>query len=230
MARRRRLHPKPLLDEQLLRTCFDTNGIKPTHAKKCWAHLIRNPGASISEIPGLPAAAYSVLETEFAVQTSKVKTEQHSSDGTIKLLIELQDGLDVEAVVMVYDPSTRTESHQAKKPGKKKAAAGHRATLCVSSQVGCKMGCSFCATGTMGLLGDLTGGEILEQLVHAQAASKLPIRNVVFMGMGEPLNNYDNGAKRNDKLSRSACSIILFSCVQRLDTGKQYNICCFFGA
>lgn len=65
--------------------------------------------------------------------------------------------------------------------------------MCVSSQVGCKMGCSFCATGTMGLLGDLAGGEILEQLVHARAVSQLPIRNVVFMGMGEPLNNYDNG-------------------------------------
>ena len=64
-----------------------------------------------------------------------------------------------------------------------------RATLCISSQVGCAMGCTFCSTGTMGLLGDLTAGEITEQLVHAR--SVMPIRNIVFMGMGEPLNNYE---------------------------------------
>lgn len=65
---------------------------------------------------------------------------------------------------------------------------GNRNTLCVSSQVGCQMGCTFCATGTMGLIADLTAGEIIEQLVHA--IKLVPIRNIVFMGMGEPLNNY----------------------------------------
>lgn len=193
MVKHRRLHPKPLFDEALLLKCFDQHGIKLSHAKKCWRYLLRHPQASISEVPGLPALAYEVLAAEFAVLTSKVKVEQRSTDGTIKLLIELQDGLEIEAVVMVYDPSTRTESHQETNKGK----GAHRATLCVSSQVGCKMGCSFCATGTMGLLGDLTGGEILEQLIHASAASKLPIRNVVFMGMGEPLNNYDHGPQHS---------------------------------
>lgn len=66
---------------------------------------------------------------------------------------------------------------------------GVRATLCVSSEVGCAMGCTFCATGTMGLTADLTAGEIIEQLVHASAVAR--IRNIVFMGMGEPLNNYE---------------------------------------
>lgn len=65
---------------------------------------------------------------------------------------------------------------------------GLRSTLCISSQVGCKMGCRFCATGTMGYKSNLTSGEIVEQLVHASRFSQ--IRNVVFMGMGEPLNNY----------------------------------------
>ncbi|KUF89713.1 putative RING finger protein P32A8.03c [Phytophthora nicotianae] len=64
-----------------------------------------------------------------------------------------------------------------------------RNTLCVSSQVGCQMGCTFCATGTLGIIADLCSGEILEQLAHANRVA--PIRNVVFMGMGEPLNNYD---------------------------------------
>lgn len=68
MVKKRQMHPKPLFDEQLLLECFDIHGIKPSHAKKCWAHLVRHPGASIAEIPGLPAAAYQVLQDEFAVQ------------------------------------------------------------------------------------------------------------------------------------------------------------------
>jgi adenine C2-methylase RlmN of 23S rRNA A2503 and tRNA A37 len=64
-----------------------------------------------------------------------------------------------------------------------------RATVCISSQVGCRMACRFCSTGTMGLLGHLTAGEMCEQLLHASDVA--PIRNVVFMGMGEPLDNYE---------------------------------------
>lgn len=81
-----------------------------------------------------------------------------SSDGTTKLLVELQDGQRVEAVIIKHSG---------------------RNTLCVSSQIGCQMACSFCATGTMGIIGNLMGGEILEQLYHASALA--PIRNVVFM-------------------------------------------------
>jgi len=75
--------------------------------------------------------------------------------------------------------------------GNKKRPTRERATLCVSSQIGCQMGCTFCATGTMGMLGNLWAGEIVEQLMHAQVNCPVPIRNVVFMGMGEPLNNYE---------------------------------------
>jgi len=83
---------------------------------------------------------------------------------------------------MRYD--TRLGKYDGKpRPG------GVRATLCVSSQVGCKMGCRFCATGTMGFKSNLSSGEIVEQLVHASRYSQ--IRNVVFMGMGEPMNNYN---------------------------------------
>lgn len=82
---------------------------------------------------------------------------------------------------MKYD--TRLGKYDGKpRPG------GPRSTLCVSSQVGCKMGCSFCATGSMGFKNNLSSGEIVEQLVHASRVDS--IRNVVFMGMGEPLNNY----------------------------------------
>ena len=115
--------------------------------------------------------------------TTRVAHAEPSSDGaTIKLLIELQDGYQVESVIM------RHRHHSA--------GGGNitttRATLCVSSQVGCKMGCKFCATGTLGELGNLTSGEILEQLVWANRINDVPMRNVVFMGMGEPLNNYNS--------------------------------------
>ena len=109
-------------------------------------------------------------ESPFVAFTSRiVETVGNSRQDTTKLLIELQDGHQIESVII---------RHQ------------HYSTLCVSSQIGCAMGCKFCATGTMGIIGDLTAGEIIEQYVMANTIT--PIRNVVFMGMGEPLNNYEN--------------------------------------
>ena len=119
---------------------------------------------------GLPAAALTRIHEAFALFTTKVVSESESRDkATSKLVVELRDGHRVEACVMRHEKG--------------------RTTLCVSSQVGCKMGCTFCATGTLGELGNLSAGEILEQLAHASARAN--VRNVVFMGMGEPLNNYD---------------------------------------
>ncbi|KAL9188737.1 hypothetical protein ACHAXT_007115 [Thalassiosira profunda] len=148
---------------------------------------------AVSSRPGrraqLPKSFLSFLAhtDDFATVTSKVKTHQTSADGTTtKLAVELQDGHVVESVLMRHEG---------------------RVTICVSSQVGCAMGCTFCATGTMGIRGNLSSGEILEQLVHgsrilAEEAAESDsgpkgkrmdlIRNVVFMGMGEPLNNYHN--------------------------------------
>jgi adenine C2-methylase RlmN of 23S rRNA A2503 and tRNA A37 len=112
--------------------------------------------------------------------------KKHASAGgqTTKLVVELQDGLQVESVIMIYDPK---KGKNATDPGGVRQGE-KRATLCLSSQVGCQMGCTFCATGTMGLKGNLNSAEIFEQLVHAMRVET--IRNVVFMGMGEPLNNY----------------------------------------
>lgn len=109
-------------------------------------------------------------ESSFVSFTSRiVETIGNSRQDTTKLLIELQDGHQVESVIIRHR---------------------YYSTLCVSSQIGCAMGCKFCATGTMGIIGDLTAGEIIEQYVMANSIT--PIRNVVFMGMGEPLNNYEN--------------------------------------
>lgn len=136
-----------------------------------------------------PFLDFLIKTPDFVTITSRVQKKMVSKDAsTTKLIVELHDGKVVESVLMRYD----------------RKGAG-RASLCVSSQVGCAMGCTFCATGTMGLYGNLTSAEILEQMIHANAilaeehqkradkSKKLDlVRNVVFMGMGEPLDNYNN--------------------------------------
>lgn len=143
-----------------------------------------------SSFEQVPAVARTILCDKFALCSSRIAAHNESVDGdTTKMEVTLSDGLRVETVLMRH---------------------GKRTTVCVSSQVGCAMGCTFCATGTMGILGDLSSGEIIQQLLHARhvelrrvaeqtdggasSAKKLVrqslVRNVVFMGMGEPLNNY----------------------------------------
>lgn len=142
----------------------------------------------------------------FAFTTSTVVDEVRSQiDGTVKLLIRLQDGGEIEAVLIHH---TGVAEH----PDQQQAdRTGERDTLCVSSQVGCRLGCTFCATGTMGLTGNLWSGEIQEQLVHANRVR--PISNVVFMGMGEPLENYEGvvqairGMVDRDRFSMAARSV-----------------------
>ncbi|CAM9117469.1 unnamed protein product [Ectocarpus sp. 12 AP-2014] len=182
MVKKRVLDPVPVLDEALLSAALREEGIKELHAASVW-HFALSEGklhGSDATFDGFedskfymsaPAPTGPLLRRKFAVLTSTVVETQRSEDGTVKLLVRLQDGQMVETVII---------KHNGTHP---------RTTLCVSSQVGCQMACTFCATGTMGLKGDLTAGEILEQVLHASRVS--PIRNVVFMGMGEPLNNYD---------------------------------------
>lgn len=161
---------------------FDKAGISSHFIPCIWKWVARNPSCEWSDIPSLPSAAYSLLNSKFKPLTSTLHSRVDSSDQvTTKLLIKLQNKASVEAVIMTYD--TRLGKYCGKpRPG------GPRSTLCISSQVGCKMGCKFCATGSMGFKSHLSSGEIVEQLVHASRISS--IRNVVFMGMGEPLNNY----------------------------------------
>eukprot|EP00198_Chlamydomonas_reinhardtii_P000691 XP_001690026.1 predicted protein [Chlamydomonas reinhardtii] len=183
----RKLNPQSVWDTNAVLAAFEEENIKPMHALRMWGWLIRNPSATWHDVPDMPKAAVALLDKYFVKFTTKVVKCQNSSDGsTTKLLVELQDGMQVEAVVMTYDAPSVTAAGAAAAAA---ARARKRSTLCVSSQVGCQMGCTFCATGTMGLKGHLNAGEIVEQLVHARAVAR--IRNVVFMGMGEPLNNYE---------------------------------------
>ena len=145
------------------------------HAGKLWYFLINHP--EITSIENIPFEKWSVsvahmefLKQNFVLYTTSVVHSAESRKGdTIKLVIELFDGHRIETVIMKHHKRT---------------------TVCLSSQVGCQMGCRFCATGTMGIIGDLTSDEIIEQLVRSNHISK--VRNIVFMGMGEPLNNYEN--------------------------------------
>jgi 23S rRNA (adenine2503-C2)-methyltransferase len=115
---------------------------------------------------------------------------QHTSarDGTIKFLFELHDGLQIESVLIPPASAFRSGSLA-------REAEQQRLTLCVSTQVGCPLDCKFCATGTMVFRRNLTAGEIVGQLLQAQGSTGKKITNVVFMGMGEPLLNYDNVMK-----------------------------------
>ncbi|KAI3652250.1 hypothetical protein MP228_003553 [Amoeboaphelidium protococcarum] len=154
----------------------------------------------------------------FITTVTDVKTSADQS--TTKLVIKLQDGKMIETVIMRYgsvDLSTFPEAERERAErnllaqqmdtnssnsgdgasimsnttsATRKYKSNARSTVCISSQVGCAMGCKFCATGTMGLMANLSAGEIVEQLVHASAVNKSPIGNIVFMGMGEPLDNY----------------------------------------
>jgi len=137
---------------------------------------------SISEIKQLPTSMRAkLIEEGFAIDSA---TEIHrivSEDGdTTKLLLNLTDGTPVETVLIQY-PSTKINGHP-------------RSTICVSTQVGCAMGCTFCATGQMGFERNLKAEEIVAQVIHfAELLEKRGqhVTNLVFMGMGEPLANYD---------------------------------------
>ncbi|KAG9130227.1 hypothetical protein Leryth_004290 [Lithospermum erythrorhizon] len=175
---------KSVFDSLVLRAEFEQAGINTRFIPLIWKFVLQNPNCKWDEIPSLPSKAYSLLPSKFRPFTSTLDSAIDSTDGvTTKLLIKLQNGAFVEAVIMRYD------SRLGKLNGKPRPG-GLRSTLCVSSQVGCKMGCTFCATGTMGFKNNLSSGEIVEQLAHASRLST--IRNVVFMGMGEPLNNYSS--------------------------------------
>eukprot|EP00892_Ulva_mutabilis_P003910 jgi/Ulvmu1/1891/UM012_0048.1 len=184
MPKPRILRPQSVWDMPVLQNAFEEAGVANSgrHAVRLLGYLIRHPTATWHDVPDLPKAAIACLESHFVKFTSSLQTIQRSTDGeTMKLLLKLQDGLAIEVVVMKYD--TKADD------GDGNTSGNVRSTLCVSSQVGCQMGCTFCATGTMGLTGNLSAGEIAEQLAYASQLTR--IRNIVFMGMGEPLNNYN---------------------------------------
>lgn len=135
--------------------------------------LFENRAESFDQMSDLPKALREELSSTFSIFTSTLVQHSHSADGTEKLLLKLSDGGLIECVLL---------------------RDGQRRTICVSSQVGCAMGCVFCASGLDGVLRNLTAGEILEQMLRLQRLLPVDERlsHIVMMGMGEPLANLDN--------------------------------------
>ncbi len=146
------------------------DGMATYRVDQLWRGLY-DDGIAIAEITTLPASLRAELEAEFPTALD-LAAESVSDDGeTIKWLWNLQGGAAVETVLMHYRD---------------------RSTVCISSQAGCAMACGFCATGQAGFERHLTVGEIVEQVIRARrAAGEHRVSNIVFMGMGEPLANYD---------------------------------------
>ena len=117
-----------------------------------------------------------------------IRSSVSSKDGTTKFLFRLDDGLMIESVLIPSEDPERVPDEDSEEPP---AGSDARLTLCLSTQVGCPLDCKFCATGTMGFFRNLTAGEIVQQVLQVQRGSQRRISNLVYMGMGEPMLNYD---------------------------------------
>lgn len=155
--------------------------------KQLFDWLYRKEASSFEGMTTLSKEVRTKLQDVATIETLKLIETRHSEkDGTTKLLFELADGKRIESVLIPSEPADDDER------GVRKRA---RLTLCVSTQVGCPLDCAFCATATMGFLRNLTAGEIIDQVFQGRRIAGKRITNLVFMGMGEPLMNYDNVMK-----------------------------------
>jgi len=151
-------------------------GATKFRAKQIHNWIYSKSVSTIDEMTNLSKDFREELKQKAIVTNSKIKVKQVSTDGTIKYLIEYPDGECVETVLMRFDNRANL-------------------TACVSSQVGCAVNCSFCATGKRGFIRNLTYQEIIEQVLTIQRDTGLKVTNVVFMGQGEPLLNLQNVLK-----------------------------------
>lgn len=127
--------------------------------------------SGFDEMTDLPAALREKLKDNAFIGTIKMVQKQESKDGTVKFLFELKGGSRIETVLMKYKYGN---------------------SICVSSQAGCRMGCTFCASGKLGLERNLTAGEITDQILQAEKLTGMKVNHVVVMGTGEPFDNYDD--------------------------------------
>lgn len=176
------LWPLSILDLARAEQWSTEAGWSEEQLRSVYGHLFRRGGdftpTALHEQAGLSRASAEAMCENFVALRSRI-VERIPSEGGMKLVVELQpSGQRVEMAMILHDHKTS---------GKR------RCTVCVSSQVGCKRACSFCETGTMGLRGNLGAADILEQVWHARTAvpDGYEVRNVVYMGMGEPLDNFD---------------------------------------
>ncbi|KIM08918.1 MAG: 50S rRNA methyltransferase [Sulfurovum sp. FS08-3] len=145
---------------------------------------------SFEEMKNLPKAMQQQLHETFIINPLKIAKVQKSMDGSKKYLFELHDGHTIEAVLLLMKPKQYHEDGSIKHH--------ERYTVCISSQVGCKVGCAFCLTAKGGFVRNLTAGEIVAQLLLIKKDNAIEANrrlNIVYMGMGEPLDNLENVVK-----------------------------------
>lgn len=163
------------LSLQELEAYFSSIGEKPFRAKQVYEWLWNKNVHSLSEMTNLSKSLRENLENHFSIRPAEVHVMQRSKDGTIKNAVKLYDGNVVESVLI---PTAK------------------RITACVSSQVGCSLDCTFCATAQLTRMRNLTAAEIVDQVTLIDKQSReyhqKPLSNIVFMGMGEPLLNYSS--------------------------------------
>jgi len=149
-------------------------GEKKYRAEQIFHWIYKENVTNFDEMTNLPEALREKLKENFDLHVFKIIRKQESKDGTKKYLFDVLDNNAIESVLMEYK---------------------HGKTICVSSQVGCKMGCKFCASTGVKFARSLEAGEIVEQLLAIERDENVHISNLVFLGIGEPLDNYDNVMK-----------------------------------
>src|SRR5688500_3803330 len=164
------------LEPAELETLLVESGCELFHARQIFRWIYRYGVTDFGRMTDLSRTLRQRLQDQVVITTPHIVSDETSADGTRKLALELADGRRIESVFIPDTPSM---------------------TFCVSTQVGCAMGCGFCLTGKMGLVRNLTAGEIAGQVRVLAAATELLDQpfNIVLMGMGEPLHNYDNTMK-----------------------------------
>ncbi len=172
------------LDYEQLVQFLTEQGEAKFRAKQVWEWLYKHYALSFAEMTNLSKSLRAKLQETAVLNTGKIVADLKSNDRqTKKVLFQLPDGQYIETVLMKYDK---------------------RRTLCISTQAGCAMGCVFCATGQMGFARHLTIGEIVAQVLyfaHELARTEEHVTNIVLMGMGEPLHNYENTLGAIDRLT-----------------------------
>jgi 23S rRNA (adenine2503-C2)-methyltransferase len=164
------------LEPQELEAALDACGVERFHARQLYRWIYKRGVVDFDRMTDLSRTLRARLQDEFSIATPRVVSDERSVDGTRKFVFELADQRRIESVFIPDTPSM---------------------TFCISTQVGCAMACGFCLTGKMGLVRNLTAGEIAGQVRVLAAATGLldfPF-NIVLMGMGEPLHNYDSTMK-----------------------------------
>ena len=166
------------LSKEQLRDFFVANGDQAFRGNQVYEWLWSKGAHTFEDMSNVAKNTRKMLEDNFVINHIKVDTMQRSEDGTVKNAVRLHDGLVVESVLI--PTNTRT-------------------TACVSSQVGCSLDCNFCATARLKRMRNLEPAEIYDQVIAIDKESRLyynhPLSNIVFMGMGEPLMNYNNVMK-----------------------------------